>query len=197
MPLLLVSDHYGKFCHPDTPLHNTQFRRTGRKRNHASRATSKLPASSPSQQTQLFGSFNSNKYLFTGSWCDCREIQVADPNVYPGLYVSDSIKLKTIKHKKQTSPMGAVVRLFGKEVWGSEGTVKDEVYDYTSETCDCSIIGSTLADYIRLGGDSGGAITANNKDRAAGMHSGKSQGYGRFFEVANIESMMNVSIWTN
>ena len=141
---------------------------------------------------QSYGSLNSYTYLFSGSFCDCRLITAS--YVANRIYYSDSDPFHAVTSKRTHSYVGDTVRLTGIKKQ-SNGVVKIVDYDYiTTPACGCLMRASTLADYSSEEGDSGGAITSTGGGVAVGMHSGRSAGYGRYFDVDNMQAQMGVTI---
>lgn len=146
--------------------------------------------------TQTFGSLNSVNALVTNTFCDCRLVSTGGASTPNRVYFSNASPYVAITSKRTYSAVGDSVRLLGRNTQSS-GTVAYVEYTYSSGTCSCTVNGGTLASYSQVSGDSGGAITSTGGSVGVGLHSGGSAGYGRYFEVVNIQNWLSATVATS
>ena len=145
---------------------------------------------------QSFGWINSINKLYHNTYCDCRIIDTDDSLTTPSyIYYADWDKARRVTAKQQYPSQGSMVRLRATQTQ-SYGYIQYESYDYYNSTCGCTVKFSTLASYSSADGDSGGPITTAVGATAAGIHSGRSSGYGRYFSINNIETIFGGTILT-
>lgn len=135
--------------------------------------------------TESFGSLTSTNFLYNNSWCDCRLVATGSATTLGYFYRSDADKYHDISSAPNVVEVGDQVKLYGQHNQ-SLSSVSQLDYTYTSPTCNCTVKNAALASYVSQDGDSGGTIASATGNSAFGIHSGKSGGYGRFFEVRNI-----------